>query len=473
MNWPGRLCLAIFALVWGGQALHGDEPKKEEPADSQPISYYKKVRPLFLQNCQGCHQPAKASGGFVMTSYADLLKTGDSGKPGVVPKQPEKSNLIAQITPHGKEPPAMPPKGDPLTDNDVTLIRQWIVEGAKDDTPAKARVLVDPDHPPVYNLPPVITSLAYSPDGEYLAVSGYHEVLLHKADGSGLVSRLVGQAERITSVAFSPDGKYLAVTGGSPGRFGEIQIWDVRGKRLRLSVPVTYDTVYGVSWSKEGDMVAFGCADNSVRAIEIPSGKQVFFNGGHNDWVLDTIYSKDSSHLVSVSRDMSMKLSVVKTSRLIDNITSITPGALKGGLTCVDRHPSKDELLVGGSDGVAKIYKMFRDKARKIGDDYNLIRKFPKMPGRVYSVCYNKDGSLIMAGSSYMGEGEVRIYQAKDGKLVCKLDGEHGGVYAVAYHPDGKQVASAGFDGVVRLNDASTGALIREFVPCPIETTKK
>src|SRR5215472_7144105 len=48
------------------------------------VSYYKDVRPIFVLHCQGCHQPAKPMGGFVMTSHADLLKKGDSEEPGVL-----------------------------------------------------------------------------------------------------------------------------------------------------------------------------------------------------------------------------------------------------------------------------------------------------------------------------------------------------------------------------------------------------
>jgi WD40 repeat protein len=342
---------------------------------------------------------------------------------------------------------------------------------------------VDAEHPPVYALPPVLTSLDYSPDGNLLAVSGYHEVLLHKADGSGLVARLVGLSERVQSLAFAPDGKLLAVAGGSPGRFGEVQVWDVARKKLKLSVPVTFDTLYGVSWSHDGTKIAFGCADNTLRAIDAATGQQVLFQGAHSDWVLGTTFSRDSTYLVSISRDRSMKLIQVDTQRFIDNITSITPGALKGGLMAVARNPRKndtmvkchdgqmrpyDELLIGGSDGVPRLYKMHRTQKRVIGDDFNKLREYQPMPGRIFALACDKDGSLFAAGSSLDGKGEVRVYQTADGKLVSKLQGEPGAVYTLAFRPDGRQVASGGFDGVVRLSDPATGQVLKEFVPVPL-----
>ncbi len=137
----------------------------------------------------------------------------------------------------------------------------------------------------------------------------------------------------------------------------------------------------------------------------------------------------------------------------------------------MDRHPTKNDLLIGGADGVPKIYQMFRTKDRKIGDDFNLIRAFPALPGRIFAVKYSPDGERIVAGSSHDGAGEVRIYQRADGKLVAKLEGQKGAVYAVAFRPDGKEVASAGFDGLVRVNNADDGKLVREFVPVPLRGT--
>lgn len=466
----GLAMVAVFFLVPGLARAQTPAKKDKEP---EVVSYYKDVRPIFQQHCQGCHQPAKAQAGFVMTGYAELFKKTDLDNPGIVAGQPDKSEIVNQITAHDGKPPEMPRGKDPLSDREVRMITRWITQGAKDDTPASARAaVVDMNHPPVYDLPAVITALAYSPDGSLLAVSGYHEVLLWKADGSGLFARLVGLSERVQSVAFSPDGKLLAVTGGDPGRFGEVQIWNVAKKRLNLSLPVSFDTVYGASWSPDGTKLAFGCADNSLRAINPDGGKQILFQGGHGDWVLDTVWSKDAAHLVSVSRDRSMKLTEVATERLIDNITSITPGALKGGLQAVDRHPQNNNLLVGGADGVPRIYQMFRTKDRKIGDDFNLLKAFPAMPGRLFAVKFSPDGNRIVAGSSYDRKGEVQVFQVADAKPVSKLEGQNGPVYTVAYRPDGNEIASGGFDGIVRLHNPNDGKLIREFVPFPVMNTK-
>jgi WD40 repeat protein len=121
--------------------------------------------------------------------------------------------------------------------------------------------------------------------------------------------------------------------------------------------------------------------------------------------------------------------------------------------------------LIGGSDGVPKLYKMYREKARVIGDDFNFIRQYEPMPGRIFATDFNADGSLLAAASSDGAQGEVRVYQTDDAKLVCKCEGQSGPVYACALTPDGKVVASGGFDGIVRLNDAQTGKLTREFAP--------
>lgn len=491
------LFLAGSVLALPQKTVGQDSPE----TTSETVSYHTQIKPIFQAHCQGCHQPANPKGGYVMTSFSLLLKGGESGETSIVPGQHASSELIRQITP--LDGTALMPKGKtPLNPAQRELIQNWIAQGAVDDTPASAKVVYDAANPPVYRLAPAISSLDFSPDGSLLAVSGHHEALLHKADGSGLVTRFVGVSDRIESVRFSPDGTKLLVTGGAPGRMGEIQVWEVATRKLLLSLTVTHDTLYGGSWSPDGTKIAFGCADNTLRVIEAETGKEVLFQGSHEDWVLDTVFSVDGSHLVSVSRDQTAKLTEFETERFVDNITSITPGALKGGLASVSRHPARDEILVGGADGIPRTYRMHRETSRVIGDDANLVRQFPAIRGRIFSTVFSPDGQKIAAGSSLDGTGVIGIYSypvdgslpeevkkaqakvvsartpeekqliteynTKDVQKIAEAVFQGSGLFALAYHPDGTKIAIGGADGQIRLIDSNNAEVITQFSSVPV-----
>ncbi|MEQ1859705.1 MAG: c-type cytochrome domain-containing protein [Chthoniobacteraceae bacterium] len=502
---PGfpRILLSAVALAFAASTFAAP-PKADEIDDpSKPVSYFKKIRPIFQANCQGCHQPAKAKGDYVMTDFAKLLRGGESAAKGelaVVPKDPEKSLLMKQITPVNGEA-EMPPKEKPLHEMEVALIRRWVSEGAIDDTPENAKQRFDLEHPPLYSRPPLVTSVDVSPDGSLLAIAGFHEVLLWKADGSERVARLIGLSERIQTVRFSPDGKKLAACGGRPAQMGEVQIWDVEKRALLLSIPFGYDTVYGVSWSPDGKLVSFGASDNTLRGFDAATGKQVLQQGSHSDWVLDTAFTHKGDKVLSVGRDMSTKLTEVATQRFIDNISSITPGALRGGLHAIARHPQREEFMIGGSDGIPQAYRIERKVQRRIGDNALCIRKWPAMAGRLYAVDFAPDGKSFVAASSLDGQGEVNFYNydmstempadmlaienKADGSRTpedkAKLEAYYasdtkllgsakfgGGIYALHYTHDGRQVIAAGEDGKVRFIDAATAKVVKEIIPVPI-----
>ncbi len=482
----------------------------EEPA----VSFQRQIRPLFQARCQGCHQPARAEGGYVMTAVSRLLEAGDSGTAGVTAGQPDASELLRRVTPDAEGKADMPREGKPLSAAEIDLVRRWIAAGAVDDSPASAGQVVDAEHPPVYTRQPVITALDFSPDGRLLAVSGFHEVLLFDVSGAepptAPVKRLVGLSERIERVRFSPDGTLLAATGGNPARLGEVQIWNVAEGRLVRSLAVSYDTVFGGSWSPDGSTFAFGCTDNTLRAINVASGEQVLFQGAHEDWVLDTVFSPKGDHVISVGRDMTVKLTELATQRFVDNITSITPGALRGGLAAVDRHPTLEQVVAAGSDGTPRVYRIHRHSPRVIGDDANLI--FPLFPisGRALAVRFSADGRRIAAAGGLDGRGELVIasydYEADVPKpildVMAKVPGETrrkgtqrsdeewkrlddyrdqgtrevarveipGSVaYAVAFHPSGREVVVAGADGRVRFFDAASGAAGRSFAVAAVD----
>ena len=470
----------------------------ETPDQPKKVSYYEEIAPIFQANCVGCHQPSKDKGGYIMTDFERLLAGGDDDV-AIIPGNPDESYLIEEITPNDAGEAEMPKKKDALHPTEIALIRRWIGEGAINDTPEGAGKRYDQDHPPVYTKPPVITSLDYSPDGKILAISGFHETLLHQANGSAPVARLVGLSERIESVRFSPDGSKLAVTGGLPGRMGEVQVWDVQKKSLLLSAPYTFDTLYGASWSPDGTKISFGAADNALRAIDAKTGDQVLFQGGHNDWVFDTAFNPKGDHVISVSRDMTAKLTEFQTQRLIDNITSITPKALKGGIAALVSHPTRDEIVVGGSDGIPKLYRIFRNTDRKIGDDANLLFEFPPLEGRIFGVDISADATLIAAGSSLNGSGSVHVYQvdpnatipgniaeiikkptherseemrrqlkdyfSQGAKTLAAIQVEESGIYTVAFSPDATQLATGGTDGKIRIFSTTNGQEITSFIP--------
>lgn len=403
----------LIALAAVAPLAHADDSQAKTPeADpaAKAISYDADVLPIFRKACLGCHQSGKRMGEYLMTDFAAMIRGGETGQAAIVPGNPDASYLIEQITPHdGKaEMPKAP--WPALSAIEVETIRNWIAQGAVNDSPTNIGPTFDAENPPVYKNAPVVTSIAVSPDSKWIAAAGHHEVILIDATTGETAGRLIGMSPRINTVRFSPDSTRLAVAAGTPAELGELQVWDVASRELKLSVPVGSDTLSGARWSPDGTRIAFGSV-NSVRAVNAETGEEVLFQGAHEDWVIDTAFTSDGSHVVSVARDMTCKLTEVATQRFIDNVTSITPGALSGGLNSIAAHHERNEILVGGADGVAKVYRVFRETARVIGDDANLIRALPPLNGRIFSVAISPDGSLIAAAATIEGTSEIRVWK--------------------------------------------------------------
>ena len=207
------------SLALAATFVSGSASAAENTAEDRPVSYWNDIRPILQASCQGCHQPAKAKGAYVLTDVKRLIAGGESDEPAVIASKPDESYFLEQITPvNGKV--EMPPKGEPLHETEIALIRKWIAEGAVDDTPENAFQKYDQENPPVYAVPPVVTSMDYSPDGSLLAVAGFHEVLLHKSDGSELVARFGGIVGAHRERGFLPGWHHDRGDGRAAGAHG-------------------------------------------------------------------------------------------------------------------------------------------------------------------------------------------------------------------------------------------------------------
>jgi len=421
------------------------------PDDS--ISYYHQIKPLLNQACTGCHKPEKTKGDLDLTGVSPILKGGKHGA-SVVPGEPNKSKLIEMVS---GDDPDMPQDADPLKPEQLSLLTRWIQQGARDDTPSPGSTHVEP---PVYTVAPVISAMKYSPDGSILAVSGWHEVLLIRSEGTGLIGRLTGECPRIESIAFTKDGKTLGVAGGAPAEFGQVQIWDLATRKAMRTFQPSADSLYGLSFAPDGKSVAMGGADKIARQIQIADGKLLLDFRAHSDWVLGTFFTLDGKQLVTAGRDRACKLVDVGSSRFVDDINNPLEPVM-----CLTRSPKEELLLYGGALGNARMYKVSDNQGRTAGrNDTNLITAFERQPTPVTAVAFSPDGNTVAIGAT----GMVKVF-ARDGRKLLELAGHPGPVYAVDFKPDGSTIATGGSDGIVRLFDSKSGNLIKQFTAAPIE----
>jgi len=93
------------------------------------VDFEREVAPIFAARCFECHGPKKQKEGFRLDQRAAAFLGGDSGEPGIVSGDAARSELFRRIDPTD-ELDRMPPKGAPLSTDEIALIRRWIDEGA-------------------------------------------------------------------------------------------------------------------------------------------------------------------------------------------------------------------------------------------------------------------------------------------------------------------------------------------------------
>jgi hypothetical protein len=127
----GVLLGTAFAGILSVMGADIDITKLPPPSTKKDLTYAKDIKPLFEKSCFKCHGTEKQKGKLRLDSLEAVKKGGEDGEVIVVGKS-EKSPLVhavAALDPDMTMPPEG--KGDPLTKEQVGLIRAWIDQGAK------------------------------------------------------------------------------------------------------------------------------------------------------------------------------------------------------------------------------------------------------------------------------------------------------------------------------------------------------
>lgn len=94
------------------------------------IDFSADVKPIINKKCITCHGGVKAKAGFSLLFREDALGKTESGKPAIIPGDPEASEMIRRITISDPEE-RMPYKHEPLSEEEISILKRWIKQGAK------------------------------------------------------------------------------------------------------------------------------------------------------------------------------------------------------------------------------------------------------------------------------------------------------------------------------------------------------
>ncbi len=306
--------------------------------------------------------------------------------------------------------------------------------------------------------PGIITSLAFSPDGKTLAIAeSISSVTLWNIatkskkleiktldpkyrelpDGSSLPDEY-----SYVSVAFSPNGTTL-VTGGWDNN---VKLWDAATGKLIFVCPGHSLPVTAVAFASNGRLIASGSSDKTIILWDAANGRKLQTLVGHGERVTSIAFSPNGNELISGSAD--------KTIRVWDVLSGKPVNTLKGNETqvlSVACSPDGGSFASGFVGGRIKIWD-----AQLPREKFSIAGVSPSLRAMTFS----PDGSVLASSSN---DGIIRLWDIATDQGLRSLSGDSGWIESLAFSSDGKLLASGSECGGVKIRDVSTGKVLQSL----------
>ena len=285
--------------------------------------------------------------------------------------------------------------------------------------------------------PDYVQAIAFSPDGRTLASSGYSQtnsvIRFWDTDTGDILDTLDGYEEDISALSFSPDGTLLASSGGWPDFL--IRLWSVATRQLQGTYSGHTDWISALSFSVDGEFLVSGSEDRTIRLWNARTGELNRRLDGHRDDVNSLAFSSGGRMLASSSDDGTIRLWDVHTGRTLSILKG--PAKFPEAVNALAFSPDGTTLASSTAEQIW-IWDISTQQIKRILQGHTWY---------VTDIAFSPDGGTI---ASTGWDWTFRLWDAPTGKLR-KTFGEHtSGVNTIAFSPDGKTLASASW-GLIRL----------------------
>ena len=310
----------------------------------------------------------------------------------------------------------------------------------------------------------LVRSVAFSPDGRLLATgSTDRTVRLWEVASGREVRAIAGHRSSVNSVMFSADGRLLMSSDCYRPK-----LWDARTgeEQARKFIRGRGGWVKPATLSPDTKLLAAGRQDKTVTLWDAATGRKVLRLKGHQGTVLSVAYSADGKTLACASRDRTVIVWDVRERPVLSPWRWLRPRKLRtlkghqGSVLSVAVSPDGRFVASGSADGTAKVWDLRKSGFRipwsgTAGQPMHTLRGHDDT---VFAVAFSPDGRLLATAGR---DRTVKMWKAATGGEMRTFKGHTGYVSTVAFSPDGRTIASGGTDRSIRLWDVTNGMEIR------------